>query len=196
MNYIFSALSAVFSLYALICFVRIMLSWFPGAEYSSFGRILAQLCDPYLNRFRRFSFLRFSAFDFTPAIALCILIAASTIFSGFSTGNAFRLGSLLAMLISMCWSIASSILTFLAIILIVRLVIYFLKKGNGSYYSIWDSVDRAVTPIIYRITSLFTKGTLPFHKALILSIVIIIAFSVLGRVLIGFICSALLMLPF
>ena len=34
----------------IICFVRIMLSWFPGAQYSPVGRFLSSLCDPYLNR--------------------------------------------------------------------------------------------------------------------------------------------------
>ncbi len=173
-----------------------MLTWFPGAEYSPFGRVLSQICDPYLNIFRRFSFLRFSAFDFTPAIALCILIALSTFLSGISSGAAVKLGGLLAMIVSMCWSIVSSILTFLAIILVIRLVIFLLKKDGNGYYSIWDSVDRAVTPLIFRISGFFVKGSISFQKALIISIVTIIAFSVIGRFLIGFICTALMALPF
>ena len=55
--YIFSVLASVVSIYTLLCFVRVMLSWFPGAEYSKFGRVLCQMCDPYLDIFRRFRFL-------------------------------------------------------------------------------------------------------------------------------------------
>ncbi|WP_407424994.1 YggT family protein, partial [Treponema sp.] len=72
---LFSILTSVVLIYTILCFIRVMLSWFPGVEYSRFGAVLSQICDPYLNIFRRFRFLRFSAFDFTPAIALCVLMA-------------------------------------------------------------------------------------------------------------------------
>lgn len=192
--FIFGVLSSIFSAYSLLCFVRILLSWFPGAAYSKFGRLLSQLCDPYLNIFRRFSFLRFSAFDFTPAIALCILFAASTLCANLSTGAAFKIGYLLAMLISMVWSIFSSILVFLAVIFIVRLIVYFLKK-DSSYYSIWNSVDNAISPVIFRISGMFSRNT-PFHKALIISIITTLAFAFIGKILVGFVCMFLTSLPF
>ncbi|MBQ0051956.1 MAG: YggT family protein [Treponema sp.] len=194
---IFRIISALISLYTLLCFVRIMLTWFPGAEYSKFGRVLSQACDPYLNLFKRFSFLRFSAFDFTPAIAICILIAASTICTGLSSGAKITLGSLLAMLLSMAWSIVSSILMFLTIILVVRLIVYLIKGDTSTSYSIWTSVDRALTPIIFRISGLFTGGRpVSFKTSLGISILTLIVFNFVGKFLIGFICALLVSLPF
>ena len=43
--------------YLFLCFIRILLSWVPSAAYSSFGKVLSSICDPYLNWFRRFKFI-------------------------------------------------------------------------------------------------------------------------------------------
>ena len=194
---LFKILSSLISAYALLCFVRVMLTWFPGAEYSKFGRAVSKICDPYLNIFRKFSFLRFSAFDFSPAIALCILIAASTICSSLATGASVRFGSFLAMIISMVWSVVQSILFFIILILVIRLIVYLVKGDSGNYYSIWTSVDRAITPFIYRICGPFTGGrTMPFKNALIVAALVLAAFSICGRLLIQLLCTALLALPF
>ncbi len=194
---LFKILSSLISAYTLLCFIRVMLSWFPGAQYSKFGRAISRICDPYLNIFRRFSFLRFSAFDFSPAIALCLLIAASTICSSLATGTGLRFGSFLAMIISMLWSVVQSILFFLILILIIRLIVYLVKGDSGNYYSIWTSVDRAITPFIYRICRPFSGGrTMPFTTALIVAALTITAVSICGRLLIQLLCAVLLSMPF
>lgn len=194
---LFRILSAFISLYAIICFIRVILTWFPGAEYSRFGKFLSSICDPYLNLFRKLSFLRFSAFDFSPAVALCVLFATSTICSGLSTGAGIKFGSFLAMLVSMVWSIVQSILSFMILILVIRLIVYLIKGDSYNYGSIWNSVDRAITPMIYRICSIFTHGrTIPFKSALICGTLILIAVSIIGRFLIQAICTLLMMIPF
>lgn len=194
---LFRILSALISLYAIICFIRVILTWFPGAEYSRFGKFLSSICDPYLNLFRKLSFLRFSAFDFSPAVALCVLFAISTICSGLSTGAGIKFGSFLAMLISMIWSIVQSILFFVIIILVIRLVVYLIKGDSYNYGSIWNSVDRAITPLVYRICGIFTRGrTIPFKSALICGTLILVAVSIIGKILIGFICQIFLSIPF
>ena len=72
---LFQLLASVISFYTMVCFVRILLTWIPSAQYSKFGRILASICDPYLNLFRGLRFLRVGMFDLSPAVALCLLIA-------------------------------------------------------------------------------------------------------------------------
>ncbi|MBO6219159.1 MAG: YggT family protein, partial [Treponema sp.] len=136
-NGIFAILSSVVSIYILLCFIRVMLSWFPGAEYSKFGQVLSQMCDPYLDIFRRLRFLRFSSFDFTPAIAICVLMAASAFFSSLSTGQNFRFSTILSMLVMLVGNILFSILGFLALIILVRLIVYLIAGDGNSTYSIW-----------------------------------------------------------
>lgn len=192
---IFRIIASLITLYSLICFVRVMLTWFPGAEYSQFGRLLSRICDPYLNIFRKLSFLRFSAFDFSPAVALCVLIALSTLCASFANGINMSIGMILAGLVTMLWSIVQSILLFMIIILIVRLIVYFIKGDRFDYGSIWNAVDRAITPLMYRICSIFTgRRTLSFKNALIISTLILVAFSIIGKVLIQLLCALLYML--
>ena len=195
--HLFSILATVISVYTLLCFVRVMLTWFPGAEYSKFGQILSQLCDPYLNLFRRFSFFRFSSFDFTPAIALCILMALQTMCSSFATGRSFQISTILAMLVMLVGNILISVLGFLALIFLIRLVVYLIVGDDQSSYSIWTVVDRTINPIIFRISGFFNGGRpSSFVRALITSLITVVVFLVLIFYTIRLLGSLISMIPF
>lgn len=56
--------------YALIIFI--LLSWFPGARDSSFGQILARICEPYLEPFRRI-IPPIAMIDISPIVAILTL---------------------------------------------------------------------------------------------------------------------------
>ncbi|MFL2099290.1 YggT family protein [Desemzia sp. FAM 23991] len=47
-------LSAALEIYSVLLIIYILLSWFPNAYQSKLGQILAQVCEPYLDIFRRF----------------------------------------------------------------------------------------------------------------------------------------------
>jgi YggT family protein len=193
---IFKLLATTISIYTMLCFIRIMLTWIPGASYSSFGRFLSGICDPYLNLFRGIRWLRFSNFDFTPAIALCILIALSTVFGNFALTRTISLGSILAILVRLSWSIFSSFIGFIAIVLAVRLVIMFLHKDSGYYGSIWEQVDHALSPFVFRITNVFSGGRpVPYKNALITGLIILILMQIGGSIIINTIAALLLQLP-
>lgn len=193
---IFSLLSAVLSLYMILCFVRIILSWFPQAQYSPVGRFFCAVCDPYLNLFRPLR-LRFGAFDFSPAVALCILIALSSVCANLARGGRISVGGILALLLSMAWSVVSSVLGFLIVLLIVRLVVLLLQRGYTSYGTLWDQFDRSLSPIVFRITALFTRGApTPYKTALVISILTLVAVYFAGRYAIGVLAYLLQQLPF
>ena len=194
---IFSILASVVSIYTLLCFVRVMLSWFPGAEYSRFGQVLRQMCDPYLDIFRRFRFLRFSSFDFTPAIALCVLMALQAFFTSLATGAGFRLSTILAMLVMLVGNIFTSLLGFLAVIILVRLIVYLIAGDGQGSYTIWTAVDRAISPIIFRIAGLiFRNQTISFVKALVVSFITLVVFSVLISYAVRTLGLLISMIPF
>lgn len=48
------------------------MSWVPAAQGSTFGRILARLCEPYLGFFRKF-IPPIGMIDFSPIIAILLL---------------------------------------------------------------------------------------------------------------------------
>ncbi len=194
---IFSLLASVVSIYTILCFVRVILSWFPGAEYSKFGRFLCQMCDPYLDVFRRFRFLRFSSFDFTPAIALCVLMAIQAFFASLGTGDGFRFSTILAMIVMLVGNIFTSVLGFFAIIVLVRLIVYLvIGDGQGSY-SIWTVMDRAISPLIFRIAGVFFRNqSISFVKALVTSFITLIVFSAVISYAIRVLGTLISMIPF
>ena len=57
---------------SLAIFVRSMLSWFPGAQHSAFGLILARVTDPILVPLRRVIPL-IGMIDLTPLAAIILL---------------------------------------------------------------------------------------------------------------------------
>ncbi|MDE6705787.1 MAG: YggT family protein [Treponemataceae bacterium] len=178
---LFLTIANVISLYALICTIRVLLTWFPRAQYTPFGRILASLCDPYLNLFRRLRFLRISMFDLSPAVALCVLIALSHVMGNLAAARSFTLGGLLATVLYLFQSIVISILGFLILLLVIRLVVLLLRKDR--YGSLWDSLDHSLSPIVFRMTALFTRGRPTSYKtALIAAIAATIVLMIMLRV--------------
>ncbi|MDE6349932.1 MAG: YggT family protein [Treponemataceae bacterium] len=178
---LFLTIANVISLYALLCTIRVLLTWFPRVQYTPFGRILASLCDPYLNLFRRLRFLRISMFDLSPAVALCVLIALSHVTGNLAAARSFTLGGLLATVLYLLWSIASSILGFLILLLVIRLVVLLLRKDR--YGSLWDSLDHSLSPIVFRMTAPFTRGRPTSYKtALIAAIAATIVLMIMLRV--------------
>ena len=56
--------------------VYALLSWFPGAYDSGFGRLLSRLCEPYLSLFDRFN-LRIGMVGFNIMVGIIVLNLAA-----------------------------------------------------------------------------------------------------------------------
>lgn len=191
---LFLTIANVISLYTLLCTIRVLLTWFPRAQYTAFGRILASLCDPYLNLFRRLRFLRISMFDLSPAVALCVLIALSHVIGNLAAARSFTLGGLLATVLYLLQSIVVSIFGFLMLLLAIRLVVLLLDKDR--YGSLWDSLDHSLSPIVFRMTAPFTRGKPTSYKtALIAAIAVTIVLMIMLRVVMAMLIVFCQLLP-
>jgi len=192
---IFGLLSAVVSLYTMMCFVRIILTWIPSLNYSKFGSFMSTLCDPYMNYFRRFRFLQFRNIDFSPILSMGLLVAVSNIFSSIAMTGRFSIGYLLASVISILWSVVASVVGFLLILLIIRLVALFLNKNGGS---LWYSLDNTLNPIVYKIAGIFRgKNTFMTQKtAYTITIIALFVARFLGNAAFSLIADLLTTLPF
>ena len=189
---IFSIVSFVVSVYALLCFLRILLTWIPSLSYSKFSRFLGKICDPYLNIFRGIRWLQLGSFDFSAALGLCILGVLASMLTGFAGKSVITIGFVLQMILQLAWSIVTSIVTFLIIILVVRLIVLFVRKGQ--YYSspILDQIDASISPLVYNIARTFTVGKkVSYTTALIIAIIALIAIIVLGSIAVYLICGIL-----
>ena len=66
---------SLFDAYSMIIFVYVMLSWFPTDRgiLADINNVLARICDPYLNLFKRLIPPIGGMVDVTPIVALLVL---------------------------------------------------------------------------------------------------------------------------
>jgi YggT family protein len=142
-------LGGIVSFYTILIFIRIVLTWFPGAQYGGAAVFLSNVTDPYLNWFRRFGFLRVANLDLSPIVGIAALSLANTIFLTLARFGRITAGIILAMIFSVIWSVVSFFLNFLIIILALRLAAYLTNRD--VYHGFWRVIDRISAPVLYRI---------------------------------------------
>ncbi len=195
MNVIFGIIATVLTIYSLLCFFRIILTWIPEMSYSKAAQFLAGICDPYMNIFRGIKWLRMGSFDFSPALGLCLLGAFSSLFKMLSNGGMISIGMIIAMGIQIISSIISSLLTFIIIVFAVRLLVILMNRNNYNPSSFMlNQLDSSISPLVYRIAKTFTAGrNLTYKTALIISIVSLVAaniiFTFISNILINIVAN-------
>lgn len=192
--FILRIISAFLSLYSLLCLLRIIITWIPNYSYSKPADILAQICDPYMNLFRGIKWLRFGSFDFSPALALCILGAGSQLFSSIANGGYINLQMILAMILGIFFSILSSLIFFLIILFAIRLILIMINRDSYNTSGFMaNQIDSSISPIIYRIARTFAMGRrITYKAALIISIIALLFLQFALRILLSFILSIIL----
>lgn len=192
--FILRIISAFLSLYSLLCLLRIIITWIPNYSYSKPADILAQICDPYMNLFRGIKWLRFGSFDFSPALALCILGAGSQIFSSLANGGYINLQMILAMILGIFFSILSSLIFFLIILFAIRLILIMINRDSYNTSGFMaNQIDSSISSIVYRIARTFAMGRrITYKAALIISIIALLFLQFALRILLAFILSIIL----
>ena len=192
--FILRIFSAFLSLYSLLCLLRIIITWIPNYSYSKPADILAQICDPYMNLFRGIKWLRFGIFDFSPALALCILGAGSQLFSSLANGGYINLQMILAMILGIFFSILSSLIFFLIILFAIRLILIMINRDSYNTSGFMaNQIDSSISSIVYRIARTFAIGRrITYKAALIISIIALLFLQFALRILLAFILSIIL----
>lgn len=192
--FILRIISAFLSLYSLLCLLRIIITWIPNYSYSKPADILAQICDPYMNLFRGIKWLRFGSFDFSPALALCILGAGSQLFSSLANGGYINLQMILAMILGIFFSILSSLIFFLIILFAIRLILIMINRDSYNTTGFMaNQIDSSISSIVYRIARTFAMGRrITYKAALIISIIALLFLQFALRILLAFILSIIL----
>ncbi|MDE5898795.1 MAG: YggT family protein [Treponemataceae bacterium] len=192
----FQLSAGIVSMYTLLCFLRIILSWLPSLNYSGFGRFLSAACDPYLNLFRRLP-LHIGGLDFSPVLSIGLLTVLSSILGNIARTGRVHFGEILAYLVAMIWSAFSSVAGILLLLLIIRFFVFLFSRRSNYYNSIWTQIDNTFGPIVFRISSFLTNGRPPtYRNALLVSIITILVLLVCARILISIITTLLIRIPF
>lgn len=176
-------LRQVINIYLFLCFIKILLSWVPSAAYSSFGRTLSSICDPYLNWFRRFKFTQIGMVDFSPVLSLGLLSITAQLISTLVTTGTISLWGLAAAMIQLIWSFVGFLLNFLLIFLVVRLIYDIFGSSHGSPF--WYNLDRLLNPVISKATGLFPQRNVTYRSRLIITIILILLIRIVLGLLIG-----------
>lgn len=196
MRTVISILSAAVTIYTLLCFIDIILSWVPGAKYTKFGQFISKICDPYMNFFSRIRFMRFGNIDFSPIISIGILSVISATLSNISATGRIYFGSILASFIMMLWNVVSSIGSLVLVLIIIRLIVLLVQKGNVSYNSAWYQLDGILGNISNRIAQVFSKKYVDYKKSLIISAIALALVLLGGNYIIRLIVELCMKLPF
>jgi YggT family protein len=194
MRLIFGILAAITGIYSLIIFIRIILSWFGNMVKGKFVDILIMITDPYLDWWRRRLPLNVANIDFSVIPAIVFLSFAQNIFRILSVAERITLGFLLAEILLAIWNIFSFIIVFFAVVIIIRLIGYFL---NSNIYSpFWSVVDAIAQPFLYRTNRIFFGNKIgSYLKGIILSLLLLIVILVGGRFIINILSRIFYRLP-
>jgi len=193
MSRIFGALSFLVSIYMLIIFVRIILTWFSGMGEDRVPEILSKVTDPYLDWFRRFPALRVGYLDLSPIVALGVLSLINRVLSTLAAYGIISIGIILALVLQAAWGAVSFFLGFLIVILILRLIAHLLRLGSNSFWYIIESISR---PVTYRINRLIFKDRIVnLTTGIITSLAMLVAVCLVLNIVVFIVSRLLVRLP-
>ncbi|BDC92495.1 YggT family protein [Treponema bryantii] len=193
---ILTILAGVLSIYTLLCFVYILMSWFPGARFTKFGHVMTAICEPYMGLFRKLGFLRIGSIDFSPIVSIGILSLASAILAGIQRTGRIFFGGILGTILSSLWGIASSIIGIFTLLILIRWIVLLINKGRTSYDSGWNQVDMILNKMSYKIAGTFSKKNMSYQTSLLLSWIILLVTLGVGHFLILILVNLCYRMPF
>jgi YggT family protein len=187
-------LNFLISIYMMIIFARVILTWFSWLRDSQLREILARITDPYINLFRRFTFLRIGYVDLTPMAAIVTLSFVSRFLTMLAFHGRITIGITLALVLQALWGLVSVILGFLIIVLVLRLVAHLMRFS--IYSPFWRIVDTISQPVIYRINSAIFKDRIArFTTSAIVSIASLGVIYLILRFLVLLVSGMLIQFP-
>ena len=188
-------LNGVLSVYMLLLFIRILLTWFRGPSMGRPVELLKAVTDPYLNWFRRFRFLVLGNFDFSPLLAFIVLGIVLNITSTLAVQGKITLGLVLAFTLSSLWSAASFLMTVFLIMAAVRYFMYLF--GSSSYSGFARTLDNMITPLMDFFRKLiFRHRFVAQNRMTGITAVCLLVLIVAGKFIIRYLVGFLLKLPF
>ena len=193
---ILSILAGVLALYTFLCFIYILMSWFPGARFTKFGHFMTAICEPYMGLFRRLTFLRIGNIDFSPIVSLGILSLASAILAGIQRTGRIFFGGILGTILSSLWSITSSIIGIFTLLIFIRWIVLLINKGRTSYESGWNQVDMILNKMTYKIAGTISKKSMSYQTSLLMSWIILLVALGVGHFLILILVNLCYRMPF
>jgi YggT family protein len=194
MRLLFSILSSAVSIYILLIFIRIIITWFSRDFYSKPVELLCRITDPYIDWWRKILNLRLGFLDLSPIVGIAALSVLRSILYTISRYERIGIGIILGLILMAVWSVISFILGFCLIVLVLRLFAYLANRD--IYTPFWKIVESISQPLLYKTNRLIFGNKIgSYLKGIIISILILAAIWLGGGFLIPRIANLLLSLP-
>ena len=195
MTLVMSFLGVLVSIYMIILFFRIILTWFSWTGNSGIMNFLAAITDPYLNWFRRFSFLRAGAIDFSPLVAIGVLSLVNRIFTLLGRYGTISFGIILVLMLQVAWSAVSFIIWFLIVILVLRFIAHLAVRNSVNPF--WRIIEGISQPVLFRVNRLLFKNRIVnFGTGILISVAALVILYCVLKILVMFLTRMLAGLPF
>ena len=191
---ILSLINGVLGVFSVLIFVRIIFSWIGGVNFGRVGGALARICDPYLNWFRRFSFLRIGFLDLSPIAGIAVIAVAQNALGSILRFGRVSIGFLLAIVFQFALSAANFILGFAAVILVLRFIAYCTRRNIAAPF--WQVIETISHSILYRVGRvLYPRRIVTWKTGITTSIAVIIAAMAVLGIAGHFVTKLLMALP-
>ena len=188
-------LGGILSLYMILIFVRVLLTWFSGVYYGRPFDIIRSLTDPYLNYFRRFRFLQVGSVDFSPIAGLLVLVVALNILNRLAVYGTISVGLVLAIILNSVWSAVSFLITLFIVLIVIRFVAGLIRANTVNPFI--RTVDMIITPLLNWIHNTFFKRRfLTLQTGLAISGASLLVVSLAGNFLVYHLARLFQSLPF
>jgi len=195
MQMIFSFLAFTAGLYSILILIRILISWFGSFNDSKPLNLISRITDPYLDWWRRSVNIRIGVMDFSAVAAIVSLSLLQSIFYSLAYSQRLTIGYLLAIVLSAVWSIASFIIGFLFLVILLRLIAYLTNRN--IYSPFWRVVDAVSQPVLYRLNRIFFGNRIAgYVKGIAISLIALAAIRICGGFIIPQLAGLLSRLPF
>ncbi|MFW6362592.1 MAG: YggT family protein [Spirochaeta sp.] len=193
---IFTFLHGIVTVYMLLIFIRILLTWFGGLQ--TMGRpaeILSRITDPYLNLFRGFRFLRIGYMDFSPILAIMILTLVSSVLNQLAMQQQVTIGLLLGIIVAMIFSAISFFAFIFLVLAVIRLAGLLMNLGSGGQFM--AALDAIFQPLSFRMAArLFPGRSVNYTTTLGVLVAVFGAISLAAHLLGPVFAILLIQLPF
>src|SRR6056297_2310768 len=195
MTVVVRILGGILSLYMILIFVRVLLTWFSGVYYGRPYEIIRSLTDPYLNYFRRFRFLQLGNVDFSPIAGLLVLVVVLNILNRLAVYGTISVGLVLAIILNSLWSAVSFLFTLFIVLIVIRFVAGLINANTVNPFI--RTVDMIITPLLnWTHNTFFKRRFLTLQSGLAISGASLLVASLAGNYIVFHLARFFQSLPF
>jgi YggT family protein len=189
------AVNTVLILYLFLLSARLLLSWFSGTSMGRPWDLLRRVTDPYLGLFYRLRFLRRGLLDFTPIVAMLVLVVLLNLVNELIRGGRITVGLVASSVLLAAWSGASFLLLLFIVVGVLRCIPLVFRALPGA--TLWKTLDLLVQPLVSAVSRLLRlERRASYVQRLLLTLGLLLVAWLLGRIAVIGLARVLARLPF